>query len=597
MEMDVVADIRAPDDATLDLYCDRVASAVGRLSVRVFGMEEQDGIALAHHLGRALQLTNILRDLDEDAAIGRLYLPREALREAGIAPTDPATVLASPALGEGLRARRRARARPFRAKPTRSWRAARAGAVRAPRIMGEAYRLILDRLVARGWSRAAASDPSAARAAAVDHHASRLHLMPRTVHVIGAGLAGLAAAVRLATHGTSVVVHEAAGQAGGRCRSYHDPALDMAIDNGNHLLLSGNHAALSYLADDRRRRNGWSVRQAAEFAFVDLANGERWTLRINDGRLPWWIFDARPPRAGHDGARLSVASRRLLLAVRDKDRSARSMSCAGRSTSGWRGRSGSRRSTSSRRGERGASPAPSSARRWSPAGKACRPLIARDGLGARLHRAGAARSLRERNAQVAVRPPAARAATSRRTRSRRSISARTRSRSADGDRRDPRGAAGRGGGSVPGLTTPTEFRAIVNAHFRIDPPAGLAADHRHRQRHHRMAVRLSRTACRSPSAPPTACSTRRARRWRRTIWEEVAAVAGLPSDAAAVADRARAPRDLRRDAGAECQAAGRRETAWSNLLLAGDWTETGLPATIEGAIRSGNRAADLVGAM
>src|SRR5262249_17767640 len=100
MEMDVVSDIRAPDDATLDLYCNRVASAVGRLSVRVFGMPEEDGIALAHHLGRALQLTNILRDLDEDAAFGRLYLPAEALRAADIAATDPATVLASPALGQ-----------------------------------------------------------------------------------------------------------------------------------------------------------------------------------------------------------------------------------------------------------------------------------------------------------------------------------------------------------------------------------------------------------------------------------------------------------------------------------------------------------------
>src|SRR5437588_1690101 len=99
MEMDVVADIRAPDEATLDNYCDRVASAVGRLSVRVFGMEERDGLALAHHLGRALQLTNILRDLDEDAALGRLYLPAPALHAAGIAASEPAAVLGNPALG------------------------------------------------------------------------------------------------------------------------------------------------------------------------------------------------------------------------------------------------------------------------------------------------------------------------------------------------------------------------------------------------------------------------------------------------------------------------------------------------------------------
>ena len=84
MDMDVEADIRAPDLATLDLYCDRVAGAVGRLSIRVFGMEEAPGAELAHQLGRALQLTNILRDLDEDAAIGRLYLPRELLAQAGI---------------------------------------------------------------------------------------------------------------------------------------------------------------------------------------------------------------------------------------------------------------------------------------------------------------------------------------------------------------------------------------------------------------------------------------------------------------------------------------------------------------------------------
>src|SRR3981189_3743712 len=98
MEMDVPQDIRAPDLATLDLYCDRVASAVGRLSVRVFGLARDDGIQLAHHLGRALQLTNILRDIDEDATLGRLYLPREGLQHAGITSTDPLLLISDPAL-------------------------------------------------------------------------------------------------------------------------------------------------------------------------------------------------------------------------------------------------------------------------------------------------------------------------------------------------------------------------------------------------------------------------------------------------------------------------------------------------------------------
>ena len=86
MEMDVAEDIVAPDLATLDLYCERVASAVGRLSIKVFGMEEGPGFELAHHLGRALQLTNILRDIDEDADIGRLYLPREYLLATPASP-------------------------------------------------------------------------------------------------------------------------------------------------------------------------------------------------------------------------------------------------------------------------------------------------------------------------------------------------------------------------------------------------------------------------------------------------------------------------------------------------------------------------------
>jgi squalene synthase HpnD len=151
MEMDVVADIRAPDWAKLDAYCDRVASAVGRLSVRIFGMEEKAGIALAYHLGRALQLTNILRDIDEDAAIGRLYLPREALQQAGIMTPDPAAVLAHPRLAEACE-QVVARARTHFAEADRIMKKCARKSVRAPRIMSAAYQAILRRLVARGWA-------------------------------------------------------------------------------------------------------------------------------------------------------------------------------------------------------------------------------------------------------------------------------------------------------------------------------------------------------------------------------------------------------------------------------------------------------------
>jgi hydroxysqualene synthase len=151
MEMDVRADIRAPDLATLDLYCDRVASAVGRLSVRIFGMAEKDGIDLAYELGRALQLTNTLRDLDEDAGIGRLYLPRELLEQAGITSTDPHAVLEHPALGRACAAVAALAAQHFERADAIMAGSPRA-VVRAPRIMGEAYKRILRRLLARGWA-------------------------------------------------------------------------------------------------------------------------------------------------------------------------------------------------------------------------------------------------------------------------------------------------------------------------------------------------------------------------------------------------------------------------------------------------------------
>ena len=141
--------------------------------------------------------------------------------------------------------------------------------------------------------------------------------MPRTVHIIGAGLAGLSAAVRLATPDNRVVVHEATAFVGGRCRSYHDASVGMTIDNGNHLLLSGNHAALDFL-----RTIGSQHRligpPAAEFPFLDLNSRARWTLRVDDGRLPLWIFD--PKRRVPDTHALDYFSvARLLWGRADKN--------------------------------------------------------------------------------------------------------------------------------------------------------------------------------------------------------------------------------------------------------------------------------------
>ena len=150
MAMDVDGDIRWPDWATLDLYCDRVASAVGRLSVRVFGMDAEPGQALAHHLGRALQLTNILRDIDEDAAIGRLYLPREPLESAGVVLTEVAEVVADPRLDDAARVVAD-RARAHFGEANRIMAARPRGHLIAPRLMERVYAGVLARMEIAGW--------------------------------------------------------------------------------------------------------------------------------------------------------------------------------------------------------------------------------------------------------------------------------------------------------------------------------------------------------------------------------------------------------------------------------------------------------------
>ncbi len=114
--------------------------------------------------------------------------------------------------------------------------------------------------------------------------------MQRTAHIIGAGISGLSAAVRLADAGFKVHVHEATQLAGGRCRSYFDAATNLTIDNGNHLLLSGNRHALAY-ARSIGTEAGLVGPPLARFPFVDLTTGQRWQLDLGDGRLPLWIFD------------------------------------------------------------------------------------------------------------------------------------------------------------------------------------------------------------------------------------------------------------------------------------------------------------------
>jgi squalene-associated FAD-dependent desaturase len=412
--------------------------------------------------------------------------------------------------------------------------------------------------------------------------------MPRLIHIIGAGLAGLSAGVRLATPDNRVIVHEATAFAGGRCRSYHDASVGMTIDNGNHLLLSGNRAALDFL-----RRIGSADRligpTAAEFPFLDLKNRARWTLRFDDGRVPFWIFD---PKRRVPGTRaldyLSVA--RLLWGSRDKT--------VGETIAG-KGTLYSGLIEPLLLAALNIDPPQGSARlaaavireTLAAGGRACRPLIARDGLAPTLIEP-ALDYLRGRGAEIRL---------EHQLRAVRFAGEHVEAldfgdetvRLGDTDAVilavPPYAAAS----LVAGLTVPNEFRAIVNAHFRIEPPAGqppiLGVINGTTQWIFAFPGRLSVTV----SAGDALLDTPR-EQLARTIWAEVAQASALPAEPMP-------PRQIVRERRATFAATVEQDrrrpgarTAWRNLLLAGDWTDTGLPATIEGAIRSGNRAAELV---
>jgi squalene-associated FAD-dependent desaturase len=412
--------------------------------------------------------------------------------------------------------------------------------------------------------------------------------MSGRVHVIGAGLAGLSAAVAFASAGVAVAVHEASPQAGGRCRSYHDSALDMEIDNGNHLVLSGNRATLAYAARigaaDRLVGPG-----SATFPFVDLADMRRWTIRANDGLIPFWMFDKtrRVPETKL-GDYLELA--KLLFARRDA-RISDVMSC--------RGPLWDRlvepflvAALNIEAAQGSAALAGQVVRETLAAGgRNYHPLVARDGLSHALVRP-AVEYIQARGGSVSF---------GRRLRGFGLGDARVETLDfgddsvalAEGDAVvlavPPQAAAP----LVPGLEAPNAFCAIVNAHYRMAPPPGLppitGIVGGLAQWLFAFPDRLSVTI----SAGDAWCDTPREELAER-IWADVAKVASLDGPQ----PRWQIVRERRATFAATPEQDARRPgaaTRWRNLALAGDWTDTKLPATIEGAIRSGLSAARVLG--
>jgi len=409
------------------------------------------------------------------------------------------------------------------------------------------------------------------------------------IHVVGAGVAGLAAAVDMAAAGREVVVHEGAGHAGGRCRSFHDEALGRRIDNGNHLLLSGNRSARAYLA---RIGASDSLTEPAEarFPFLDLSNGERWEVYPNAGRLPWWI--AVPSRRV-PGSRARDYLRALALHKAGPDASvADVMSAAGPAFERfWEPLAVAVLNTAA---DEAAAHLlwPVMAEVFGQGGSACRPLIARDGLSesfvdpALAWLATRGCPVRFNRRLRAVEIEAGRVAALR--------FGEDEVRPGPGDAVVLALPAPVLGGLLPEITTPDAHRAIVNAHFLLPgPPArdlvflGLTGGTAHW-----LFVRGEIASVTVSAADVLAEQSNDA--VAATIWPEVARALGRRGEAMPPVRIIKEKRATFAQTPAQVRRRPAPRTAWPNLVLAGDWTDTGLPATIEGAIRSGQRAAAIV---
>ena len=407
------------------------------------------------------------------------------------------------------------------------------------------------------------------------------------MHVVGAGLAGLSAAVTLAAKGVPVELSEAAGQAGGRCRSYFDAQLGLTIDNGNHLVMSGNHAVMRYLSAIGAR-DRLAGPDKAEFNFVDLKTGERWVLRPNDGPLPWWVFSPsrRAPGTrvtdylGLGGLMFARPEQRVDQVVKSEgvvwDRLLYPFLLASLNSE------------------------PKSGSAYL-AGAVVRETLAKGGQAFRLRFAEPtlAAAFVEPALQMLEAAPNATVRLNRRLRSIEFEDGRVTG-LAFADEITPVAAEDRiilavppwiAPSLVPDLIAPDQFCSIVNCHFRIAPPANSPA----------ITAVLGGTAEWVLAYPDRVSVTvsgadaivdedRESLVGR--IWADVCAVLGLSGDLPPW----QIVKERRATFAATPQQNAKRppaRTAWSNLYLAGDWTDTGLPATIEGALRSGETAAAL----